>query len=220
MSSASGQQGTERVFLRKASGLIKSASNTDVFIFDIGLVSVGIGLGGLLLYGPGVYMGSNLYISVILAGVAMMLIGLGMLCWTVTIPRSGGVYVFASRSMWPPLAFAISFAEASAWLFYSAFAAYYVTTLGIAPAVTTIGIVTHSSGLLTAGTDLASKGWIFGIGTALELIGAWRHAPILPFTEDRIRGCPGRDLDSDWCTGGVEPRELHPHVQHPHGAAP
>lgn len=174
MSSVTGQQGgTERVFLRKASGLIKSASNTDVFIFDIGLVSVGIGLGGLLFDGPGVYLGGNLYIAVLLAGLAMMLIGLGMLCWTVTIPRSGGVYVFASRSMWPPLAFALSFAEASAWLFYSAFAAYFVTTLGIAPAVTTIGIVTHSSGLLTAGTDLASKGWIFGIGTALELVGAW-----------------------------------------------
>ena len=89
MSTIPGEAGSERVFLRKASGLIKSASNTDVFIFDIGLVSVGIGLGGLLLYGPGVYMGGDLFIAVLLAGAAMMLIGLGMLCWTVTIPRSG-----------------------------------------------------------------------------------------------------------------------------------
>ena len=35
----------DRVFLRKASGLIKTASNTDVFIYDIGLVSIGLGLG-------------------------------------------------------------------------------------------------------------------------------------------------------------------------------
>jgi basic amino acid/polyamine antiporter, APA family len=173
MSTVAGEPGTERVFLRKASGLIKSASNTDVFIFDIGLVSVGIGLGGLLLYGPGVYMGGNLYVAVLLAGGGMMLIGLGMLCWTVTIPRSGGIYVFATRSMWPPLAFALSFGEASAWLFYSAFAAYYVTTIGIAPAVTTIGIISHSHGLITAGTDLSHKGWVFGIGAALEVFGAW-----------------------------------------------
>jgi APA family basic amino acid/polyamine antiporter len=172
MSTVTGQVGGERVFLRKASGLIKTASNTDVFIFDIGLVSVGIGLGGLLLYGPGVYLGANLGIGVILAGVAMIFVGLGMLCWTVTIPRSGGVYVFGTRSMWPPLAFMLSFGEASAWLFYSAFGAYWITTIGIAPAVTTVGIVGHSQGLVNLGADLTSKGWIFGIGAALEVIGA------------------------------------------------
>jgi amino acid transporter len=164
--------GADRVFVRKASGLIKTASNADVFIFDIGLVSVGIGLGGLLLYGPGVYLGANLTIGVLIAGVAMILVGLGMLCWTVTIPRSGGIYVFATRSMWPPLAFMLSFGEASAWLFYSAFGAYWITTIGIAPAVTTIGIVAHSQSLINAGTDLTSKGWIFAIGAALEIIGA------------------------------------------------
>lgn len=173
MSAVPAEKGTERVFLRKASGLIKTASNTDVFIFDIGLVSVGIGLGGLLLYGPGVYLGANLYVAVLLAGLGMMLIGLGMLCWTVTIPRSGGIYVFATRSLWPPLAFALSFGEASAWLFYSAFGAYWITTIGIAPAVTVVGIVAHSHSIITAGTDLTSKGWIFGIGAALELVGAW-----------------------------------------------
>lgn len=172
MSVEQAKTGTERVFLRKASGLIKTASNTDVFIFDIGLVSVGIGLGGLLLYGPGVYLGANLYVAVLLAGLGMMLIGLGMLCWTVTIPRSGGIYVFATRSMWPPLAFMLSFGEASAWLFYSAFGAYWITTIGIAPAVTVVGIVAHSHSIITAGTDLSSKGWIFGIGAALEIIGA------------------------------------------------
>src|SRR6266436_3559703 len=111
----------DRVFLRKASGLIKTASNTDVFIFSIGL-----GLAFILFFGPGFYPGANLYVGTILAGLAMLAVGGGMICWTVTIPRSGGVYVFATRSMWPPLAFMLSFAEASAWLFYSAFGAYYI----------------------------------------------------------------------------------------------
>ena len=82
----------ERVFLRKASGLIKTASNTDVFIFDIGLVSIGLGLAFILFFGPGFYPGANLYVSTILAGLAMLAVGGGMICWTVTIPRSGGVY--------------------------------------------------------------------------------------------------------------------------------
>ena len=96
---------TERVFLRKASGLIKTASNTDVFIYDIGLVSIGLGLGFILFFGPAAYPGGNLFGATVLAGVAMLCVGLGMITWTVTIPRSGGIYCFGTRSMWPPFAF-------------------------------------------------------------------------------------------------------------------
>src|SRR5918911_1037527 len=88
----------DRVFLRKASGLIKTASNTDVFIYDIGLVSIGLGLGFLLFFGPAVYLSGNLYVATILAGVAMLAVGLGMLTWTITIPRSGGIYNFGLES--------------------------------------------------------------------------------------------------------------------------
>ena len=59
----------DRVFLRKASGLIKTASTTDVFIFNVGLVSIGIGIGGILLYGPAVYPGGNLIVGVLIAAV-------------------------------------------------------------------------------------------------------------------------------------------------------
>src|SRR5918912_1828276 len=126
----------DRVFRRKASGLIKTASNTDVFIYDIGLVSIGLGLGFLLFFGPAVYLGGNLFVATILAGVAMLAVGLGMLTWTITIPRSGGIYNFGTRSMWPPLAFTLSFVEVSAWLFYGSFGALYPPQRGIAPPVT------------------------------------------------------------------------------------
>src|SRR5712691_9627156 len=148
---------SDRVFLRKASGLIKTASNTDVFIFDIGLVSIGLGLAFLLFFGPGFYPGGNLYVATLLAGLAMLAVGGGMICWTVTIPRSGGIYVFGTRSMWPPLAFMLSFAEASAWIFYGAFGAYYIVQIGIAPLVTAAGIITQSPGVVSFGGDLAGN---------------------------------------------------------------
>src|ERR671922_1805173 len=153
----------DRVFLRKASGLIKSASNTDVFIYDIGLVSIGLGLGFLLFYGPAVYLGGNLYVGTLIAGAAMLLVGLGMLAWTITIPRSGGIYNFGTRSMWPPLAFTLSFVEVTSWLFYGSFGAVYLAQLGIAPAVTAAGILTNSSSVENVGTDLAGKWGTFGI---------------------------------------------------------
>jgi amino acid transporter len=96
-----------------------------------------------------------------------------MICWTVTIPRSGGIYVFGTRSMWPPLAFTLSFVEVSAWVFYGAFGAYYLTQLGIAPAVTTIGIIADDSGIESFGADLAGKWPTFLIGAAAL---AWQAA--------------------------------------------
>jgi APA family basic amino acid/polyamine antiporter len=162
----------ERVFLRKASGLIKSASNTDVFIYDIGLVSIGLGLGFLLFYGPAVYLGGNLYVGTLIAGAAMLLVGLGMLAWTITIPRSGGIYNFGTRSMWPPLAFTLSFVEVTAWLFYGSFGAVYLVQLGIAPSVTAIGIITDKPGVESFGTDLAGKWGTFLIGSGALIIGA------------------------------------------------
>lgn len=162
----------ERVFLRRASGLIKSASNTDVFIYDIGLVSIGLGLGFILFFGPAVYLGGNLYVGTLIAGGAMLLVGLGMLTWTITIPRSGGIYNFGTRSMWPPLAFTLSFVEVTAWLFYGSFGAVYLSQLGIAPMVTAIGILTDSPGVESFGADLAGKWGTFLIGSGALIIGA------------------------------------------------
>jgi amino acid transporter len=164
--------GTERVFLRKASGLIKTASVSDVFVYDIGLVSIGLGLGFILFFGPAIYPGGNLFVATILAGIAMLCVGLGMITWTVTIPRSGGIYCFGTRSMWPPFAFMLSFAEASAWIFYGAFGAYYLTQLGLAPAITTVGIISGNSSLESFGATLAGPWGTFLVGALALLIGA------------------------------------------------
>ena len=49
-----------RIFLRKASGLIRTAGLLDVFIYDVGVVSVGLGVASTMLYGPAFYPGGNL----------------------------------------------------------------------------------------------------------------------------------------------------------------
>ncbi len=162
----------ERVFLRKASGLIKSASNTDVLIYDLGLVSIGLGLGFLLFFGPSVYLGGDLFVATLIAGAAMLLVGLGMLTWTIVIPRSGGIYNFGTRSMWPPLAFTLSFVEVTAWLFYGAFGAVYLNQLGIAPSITAIGILTDNAGLESFGADLAGGWGTFLVGSGSLILGA------------------------------------------------
>src|ERR1700730_428280 len=154
----SGEAAGDRVFLRKASGLIKTAGTTDVFIYNVGLVSIGIGIGSLLLYGPAVYPGGNLYVGVLVATVMMGLIALGMLCWTVTIPRSGGIYPFGSRILPPSVAFMLSVVESIAWLFFCAIAAYWVVTIGIIPMFTVAAALTGNASLTSIATFLSHKG--------------------------------------------------------------
>ena len=160
----------EGVFLRKASGLIKTAGTWDVFIYNIGLVSVGIGLGTMVLYGPAVYYGSNLYVGVIFASVVMSLVALGMLTWTLVIPRSGGVYPFASRILPPSLAFTLSFVESIAWLFACANAAFWIVTIGLVPMLSVAGTITGSSALASAAVALGQPWPTFIVGSAFLLL--------------------------------------------------
>jgi APA family basic amino acid/polyamine antiporter len=160
----------ERVFLRRASGLIKTAGAMDVFIFNVGLVSIGIGLGTAILYGPSVYPGGDLILGIIISSVAMALVAAGMITWTVTIPRSGGVYAFGSRILPPALAFASSFTESICWLFLTGVAAYWIVTIGIVPMFTIGAVITGNSALQSIADTLSSTWATFLLGTLVLLI--------------------------------------------------
>lgn len=130
------------IFLRPASGLVKSAGTFDVFIYNVGLISIGIGVAYTHLVGPANYPGGNIGIASIIATVVMMLVGTAFWFWTVTIPRSGGIYVFVTRGLNAPLGFALSFVESCCWLFYNALAGVLVSTVGLSPLFSALYMVT------------------------------------------------------------------------------
>jgi APA family basic amino acid/polyamine antiporter len=165
-----GSAAGERVFLRRASGLIKTAGALDVFIFNVGLVSIGIGLGTMVLYGPSVYPGGDLIVGTIIAGVLMALIACGMITWTVTIPRSGGIYAFGSRILPPALAFASSFTESICWLFLTAVAAYWIVTIGIVPMFTMGAVITGNDTMQSIADTLSGTWATFIVGTLVLLL--------------------------------------------------
>src|SRR5438105_12895052 len=82
------------VFLRKASGLIKTAGAADVFYFNLGLVSIGIAVALTQLYGPAFYPGGSLWGGIALATLFMVPMALTFSLLTMTYPRSGGLYVY------------------------------------------------------------------------------------------------------------------------------
>lgn len=161
------QTAEKRIFLRKASGLIKTASFLDVFIFNVGLISIGIGIGTMLLYGPAFYPGASLFWALVIGAGAMTVCTLGFAYWAISIPRSGGDYVFNSR-IWPPfLAVASSFTNIVTQLFFGAVASYWIVLLGLSPMFSIVGDLSGSEFWKNAATAILEPGWVFVIGAAV-----------------------------------------------------
>ena len=162
--------GEKRIFLRKASGLIRTASGTDTFIYNLGVVSIGLGVGTMLFYGPAFYPAGNLLWGCLIAGIAMAMISFGFIAWTVTLPRSGGIYVFGSRILPPALALTMSLVEIFAWLFYCAIAAYWIVILALAPMFAALGLLTGSESFSAISAWMLQPWATFLIGAAILVL--------------------------------------------------
>ena len=162
--------GDKRIFLRKASGLIRTAGLTDTFIYNLGVVSIGLGVGSMLYYGPAFYPQGNLVWGCIIAGVAMAMISFGFITWTITLPRSGGIYVFGSRILPPALALTMSLVEITAWLFYCAIAAYWIVILALAPMFAGLNLLTGNETFLTISKTMLEPWATFLIGAVILLL--------------------------------------------------
>ncbi len=160
----------KRIFLRKASGLIRTAGLADTFIYDLGLVSIGLGVGSMLYYGPAFYPQGNLIWGCVIAGLAMALISFGFITWTITLPRSGGIYVFGSRILPPALALTMSLVEITAWLFYCAIAAYWIVILALAPMFAALNLLTGNETFLTISQTMLEPWATFLIGAAILIL--------------------------------------------------
>jgi basic amino acid/polyamine antiporter, APA family len=162
--------GDKRIFLRKASGLIRTASLMDTFIYDVGVVSIGLGVGSMLYYGPAFYPQGDLIWGCIIAGVAMAMISFGFITWTVTLPRSGGIYVFGSRILPPAFALTMSLVEITAWLFYCAIAAYWIVILALVPMFGALNLLTGKEIFLTIAQVMSGPWATFLIGSAILIL--------------------------------------------------
>lgn len=158
------------IFLRKSSGLVKAAGPLDVFNYNFGLISVGIALTLAHFFVSTNYSGASLPLAEIISGIFMASIALGFWCWSVVIPRSGGVYAFVSRGLSPSVGFAVSFVDTFTWLFYNALAASYLITIGLSPALFSVGALTGSKGMMQLAISARDPVIQFVIGGAAIII--------------------------------------------------
>jgi APA family basic amino acid/polyamine antiporter len=157
-------------FSRSASGLIRVAGSWDVFIFNIGLVSIGIAIAYNQYFGPSLYPGAAVWLSTLLATLGMLMVGTAFYLWSTIFPRSGGIYVFLSRSTHPSLAFVLTVVETLILLYYGALAAGLIVTVGLASFFATVGSVTDNGTLLDWAGSISGKAGVFWIGSTVLVI--------------------------------------------------
>jgi amino acid transporter len=154
-------------YTRQATGLVRDISVGSNIALNVSFVS--LPLAALVATeAPFSFPGADPFwvtaICVVLCIIPTLLYGM----LTKVMPRSGGDYVFVSRTMHPWIGFAANFNISAWYLLVIAYFGYLLAPLGFSPAFTTLGVATHNSTFLQWGATLGtSKPWGFAIGAII-----------------------------------------------------
>jgi amino acid transporter len=167
MSTASEGVGKPQVFVRKASGLVRTAGTWDVLAYNINFTSIGLLLVFLILLGPAFYPGISMGLSTIICVLLLLPLSLVFGYLASTMPRSGGDYVYVSRVLGPAWGMMSNFNTTLWWFFYGGVPSAFLARYGLAPFFRTMGIFTGNSGLFDIGNWFASPVGMFIFGALL-----------------------------------------------------
>lgn len=162
--------GSGGLYTRQSSGLVRDISPSSNVILNVSFVSVPLAV-LVATQAPSAFPGASpFWVTVICAAVCIVPVLLYSLFMAV-MPRSGGDYVFVSRTIHPWVGFASNFNIIAWYVLVIAYFAFLLTPSGIATCLSTIGVATESATLLRWGTEMAtSKGWQFGIGAGALIL--------------------------------------------------
>jgi amino acid transporter len=155
------------VFVRKSSGLVRTAGVWDVLAYNINFTSIGLLLVFLILLGPAFYPGIDMRLSTIICTLVLIPLSLVFGYLASAMPRSGGDYVYVSRVMGPAWGMMSNFNMTMWWFFYGGVPSAFLARYGLAPFFRTLGIFTGNLGLIEVGNWFASTVGMFVFGALL-----------------------------------------------------
>jgi len=156
-----------QVFVRKASGLIRTAGTWDILAYNINFTSIGLLLLFLFLLGPAFYPGASLPWATVICVICILPLALVYGYLASAMPRSGGDYVYVSRVMGPALGMMSNWNMTMWWFFYGGVPSAFLARYGLAPFFRTMGIYTGNETLTSIGNWFTTKAGTFILGTCL-----------------------------------------------------
>jgi APA family basic amino acid/polyamine antiporter len=161
--------GRPAVFERKATGLVREAGTLDVLIYNINFVSLGLMTALVFLFSTAFYPGANLYLTAILTYLIVIPTSLVFAFFAATMPRSGGDYVYVSRTLHPALGMMSSWNNTVWWFIYGGVPSAFFAQFGLGPFFSTVGQMAGIGWMSSLGTWFASDWGTFIAGSALIL---------------------------------------------------
>ncbi len=160
------------LYTRQASGLVREISVGSNIALNVSFISLPLAV-LIATQAPFAFPGASpFWVTVIAAALCafpVLLYGLFM----AVMPRSGGDYVFVSRTIHPWLGFAANFNVTAWYLLVIAYFGYLLTPFGFSSAFTTFGVAANSSTVTGWGATLGtSKNWGFAIGAIVLILTA------------------------------------------------
>jgi amino acid transporter len=168
------------VFVRNSTGLIREVSLFDAFIMNTFGMNVAVGGVYLYLQAQTAFPGGNILLAVVVGTLLMAFTLLRVYSeFAAAMPRSGGDYVFVSRTLHPIVGFLLSWSQ-GLWLifFWIGFNAYFALTFAVPAALATLSSVTGHKVWLDMSNSLLAKHdllgihtqwWVLGLGTLITV---------------------------------------------------
>jgi amino acid transporter len=171
MTTTSDSQPAPTLFTRKATGLVREARTTDALFYNVMWASVALAFAFYWLF-YGFYQGSNAWVAFLIAA-CLGLPGAFLYAMLAQImPRTGGDYVFNSRSLHPSIGFAGNFSYC-VWLavIYGVYTTY-LATYGFGAFGRMMAGFTGSHAWLDFGDWFSKDYALFITGTVMLLLSA------------------------------------------------
>ena len=158
---------TAGVFTRASSGLVRQVKTQDVMYY--GVQQIALSYIVFIVLAWGFYPGASMPLAALIATVAGLAMGICYAMFATLYPRSGGEYVYLSRTLAPVVGFVVSFSFAFWETFYTGINGAFFSLYSISPMLAGLGVQSDSKGLLDA-ADWFTHGWgIFIAGTVMIL---------------------------------------------------
>jgi APA family basic amino acid/polyamine antiporter len=162
---------TGGAFARQATGLVRQAGAWDVFVYNTNFINIAIGVAFIFLFIPaGAYPGSNVYLAILLTVAAVLPTTIVYGTLASIMPRSGGDYVYVSRTLGPMWGLAANWNYTVWSFFYIGVPAAFLGKYGISSLMRTVGVYSGNLGLVNVGSFFASPTGTFLAGFVLIAI--------------------------------------------------
>lgn len=154
-------------FERQATGLVREAGWVDVLVYNINFISIGLMAVFMFTVTIPSYAGVNPYLNELIAFLIVIPVSFVFAMFGAALPRSGGDYVYVSRTLHPSLGMMSSFNNTVWWFIYGGVPSAFFARYGLGPFFRTVGRMSGNQTLTSWGDALLTNLGTLVAGTIL-----------------------------------------------------